>query len=270
MDHGSGAAALFASLRESKMKSQSSFLAKAQVRAIGAALFVFAAGFAASVSAAPVELISNGNFETGNLSGWSVNKIDALGVGDNNFYVIANGGTVPVRANSHPTQSLATGGDYVAVSDQNTAGGEELRQSFTKTSAMTSLILNFDWFNNTHYRYDGDAIDGSEQAGRVDVLSGGAPAFAVGSEVIENLLLNAGTFTDSGRTIPWLHASFDLSALAEGTYELRFGNGQCCGAQEFGVDNVSLLATSVPEPATLSLALFALAGLGWSRKQRRV
>jgi hypothetical protein len=80
-------------------------------------------------------------------------------------------------------------------------------------------------------------------------------------------MLNEGTLTDASTTIPWESASFTITGLSAGTYELRFGNGQCCDFQQFGVDNVSL-TTSVPEPDTWSLMLLGFAVLGYSGYRR--
>lgn len=133
---------------------------------------------------------------------------------------------------------------------------------------MTSLILTFDSFDNTHASFGGSAINGSQQAGRVDILSAGAPALDVGAGVVSNLQLNAGTFTSFGTTIPWITSqTFDLSSLAPGNYELRFGNGQCCFFQEMGVDNVSLIET-VPEPASMAILGAGLVGLGLARRKQ--
>jgi hypothetical protein len=219
------------------------------------------AAFAGAAYAVPVQLITNGDFESGTLAGWTVNNTGPFG--SNFFYAVANGGVVP--ASGQPTAVLAGGGNFVAVSDQNGTGGEELRQGFT-VAATTSLILEFDWFNNSHTGQFGTVINGSEQAGRVDILSSGAAPLDTGAGVAMNLRLNVGTVTPFGATIPWVHEAFDLSGLVPGNYEVRFGNGQCCFFQELGVDNVSLLA--VPEPATTALLGLGLAGIGFVRRRR--
>lgn len=231
---------------------------------------VIAAGsFSINAHAAVIELITNGNFETGNLSGWTQNSTGGAG---NAFYAIANG--APVPQSGHPTQVNPNGGsanNFVAVSDQYGAGGAELRQSFIKTADMTSLVLSFDWFNNTHSQYVGSQINGSQQAGRVDILTAGSAPFDTTIGVVQNLLLNAGSLTNFGITIPWvIQSSFDLSSLAPGAYDLRIGNGQCCWYQEFGVDNVSLRATvaEVPEPFTTALLGVGIMGIVATRRKK--
>lgn len=218
---------------------------------------------AAPALANPIQLVTNGSFETGTLAGWTVNT---TGGGNNNFYLVRNGANVPVSG--HATSTNATGGSWVAVSDQTGAGGETLSQAFTKTAGMSSLILSFDWFDNAHYPYSGTAIDGSTESGRVDIMKAGALPFDVGSGVASNLLLNAGVYTSYGTATGWLHSTFDLSSLAAGSYTLRFANGQCCSYQELGVDNVSLLANNVPEPGSLALGLAGFGAMAWQRRRR--
>lgn len=211
--------------------------------------FAVAVTTVASAQASGIELITNGNFETGSTVGWTTANTNGQ-----SFNVIANGANVPYSG--HATQVNAAGGNFVAVSDQTGPSGQALQQSFTKAAGVQSLILQFDWFDNTHAAFNGTAIDGSQQVGRVDVLTATAGSQDVSTGVVQNLLLNAGSFTNYGSTIAWQHSSFDLSSLAAGTYKLRFANGQNAFYQEFGVDNVQLTAV-VPEPSS-----FALLGLG--------
>ena len=207
------------------------------------------------------ELLANGNFETGTFAGWST--FDTGGGAANSYFVIPNGGNLP--ASGQGTQVNPGGGNFVAVGDQFIAGGEVLLQSFTTPGGQ--LTLTFDWFNKTNFAQFGSAIDGSTQSARVDILFNGASPFDVGAGVADNLMLNEGTLTDPSTTIPWELASFTITGLSAGTYELRFGNGQCCNFQQFGVDNVSL-TTSVPEPQTWSLMLLGFAALGYSGYRR--
>ena len=99
-------------------------------------------------------------------------------------------------------------------------------QPFTTPGGQ--LTLTFDWFNKTNFAQFGSAIDGSTQSARVDILFNSAAPFDVGAGIADNLMLNEGTLTDRGTTIPWESASFTITGLTAGTYELRFGNGRCC------------------------------------------
>lgn len=226
-------------------------------KVFSAAISLAVLGAAGSATAA-TNLVTNGDFETGTLAGWTVtNNISG------SFYAIANGSNVP--ESGHPTDVNPGGGNFVAVSDQDNTSGQTLSQAFTTTGG--SLTLTFDWFDNDHEGQFGTAIDGSEQTGRVDIMFATAGAFDVGAGVAQNLILGQGTFTNLGTTIPWQNASFTLTGLAAGNYVLRFGNGQCCFFQEFGVDNVVLLS-AVPEPTTwmLMIAGFGLTGFAMRRR----
>ena len=228
-------------------------------------------GLAASLAlafAAPAmsaELITNGGFETGDFTGWTHagTYLGGSPIFGNEFYVIGNGGSGPISG--HASQVNAGGGSFVAMSDQNGPGGEALLQSFTTLGGL--LNLSFDWFDNDHNGQFGNAIDGSEQNGRVDILFGAAGQFDVGGGVALNLLNNAGTTTGFGTTIPWQSSNFSFS-LAAGTYSLRFGNGECCFYQEFGVDNVSL-TTGVPETSTWALMIAGFGMVGATLRRRR-
>lgn len=215
---------------------------------------------------AMANLITNGDFESGSLAGWTT---ASTGDPSNNFYLIANGANAPVSGAS--TQVNAGGGRFVAVSDQTNPGGEVLLQSFTTTGG--TLTLKFDYFDNSHYGNGqfGTAIDGSVQTARVDILSAHATAFDVGSGVVENLLIGTqGPQPDTAltNTVPWQSVTDTITGLAAGTYQLRFGNGQCCFFQEFGVDNVSLEA-AVPEPSTWAMLILGFAGIGFMAYRRK-
>lgn len=214
---------------------------------------------AAAPAMAATNLITNGDFETGSLAGWT-----AVNSFSGSFFAIGNGGLVPLSA--HPTQVNPGGGNFVAVSDQLGTSGQTLSQAFTTTGG--TLTLTFDWFNNDHYGQFGTDITGAQQTGRVDIMQLTAGSFDVGAGVVQNLILGQGTVTPFGTTIPWQSASFTLNNLVAGSYVLRFGNGQCCFFQQFGVDNVVLSASVVPEPTSWALMVTGFGMVGFALRRR--
>jgi hypothetical protein len=218
-------------------------------------LLVAFAGVALLAIATPARanLITNGDFNSGALAGWTT---VSTGGNANAFYVIPNGSSAPVSGLAIPVNS--TGGNYFAASDQVGPGGEVLLQSFTTSGG--ALTLTFNWFDNSHTAQSGTALNGSSQAARVDILFNGASAFDVGAGVAENLMLNT---TSSS----WQSATYNITDLAAGTYELRFGSGQNSYYQEFGVDNVSL-TEAVPEPSTWAMMILGFAGVGFMGYRR--
>lgn len=205
---------------------------------------------------AATNLITNGDFETGTLAGWT--SVNTTG----SFFAISNGSFVP--QSGFPTEFNPGGGNFVAVSDQTGTSGQTLSQVFTTTGG--TLTLTFDWFNNTQWEQFGTAIDGSEQTARVDIMQLTAGAFDVGSGVVQNLLLGPAVFSPGFNTVPWQSASFTLNNVAAGSYALRFGNGQCCNFQQFGVDNVVLSA--VPEPTSWALMVTGFGLVGFALRRR--
>lgn len=240
--------------------------AQAAIRAVLAV--VGAMALAAPVLATPIQLIVNGNFESAGLTtGWTSATSNT---GNNSFYRAVNGANATVS--SLAISANPVGGTYYALGDQNGQGAAVIMQAFTKTLSNPTLTLSFDWFDNTHGNYAGTALASSTQVGRVDIVKATASAFDTTSGVVSSLLLNAGTKTATGVTIPWVHETFDLSSLAPGAYKLRFGESANTNFHEMGFDNVSLLADSgstIPEPGSLALGAIGLAGLLASRRKQR-
>jgi hypothetical protein len=145
------------------------------------------------------------------------------------------------------------------VTDQNIngPGTHVLLQTFTLASA-TDLILSYQMFVNSYAALgDSGTLDytapGSDQYGRVDLLTGTATPFSTaGADVLHTFY--AGIDPRANNPNPYTTYSYNLS-LDAGTYKLRFAEVDNSGFLNMGVDNVSLVA--VPEPTTL-----ALAGLG--------
>ncbi len=220
-------------------------------------------------NAAPIQLITNGDFETGTFFGWTVSD---LAGGSGSWFIDDINGTTPVSGLS--TVGPAAGSFY-AVTDQTGPGTHVLEQSFTVPVGATSVLLSFDMFRND---WDsGPFVDpaglthlaGPNQHARVDIMTALASTFSTAVvDIVANLVtpgVDAGS--DPNAYTPYL---FDITGQVTGgtTYKLRFGEVDNQLFFNQGVDNVSILA-QIPEPASLALLGIGLAGLGFTRCRRR-
>jgi PEP-CTERM motif len=211
-----------------------------------------------------IQLITNGHFEAGNLSGWTTYSTTQ----NNGFSADITGSTTPISGHATP-EALVNGGQYYAVADQNRTSTAALIQSFTVDALHTSLILSFNWFDTTYRNYSGSALNNSTQTERIDILTGIANPFDTGSGVVQSLNLNGGLYSTTNTPDSWRFASIDLTGLAAGTYQLRFAETAYSYYNIMGVDNVSLLETlgTVPEPTSIALLVTGLIALLAFRKK---
>ncbi|MDX2179324.1 MAG: PEP-CTERM sorting domain-containing protein [Bryobacteraceae bacterium] len=210
-------------------------------------------------SATGAELLVNGDFEAG-LAGWTVT--DLLG-GSGSWFSSA---AAPTPLSGFATVGPSAGLLY-AVTDQTGPGTHSLTQSFLVPAGSTAVVLSFDMFVNDQSG-EGPIIDPAgldhaagfpNQHARVDLLTGVAGAFDTGGGVVANFYLGV----DAGAN-PHLYTAyvFDISALVVpgGTYQIRFAEVDTQFFFHQGVDNVSVVASGIPEPSTGVLFLSGLAG----------
>jgi len=168
--------------------------------------------------------------------------------------------------------TFAANGLWYAVSDQGGPGTHSLMQAFN-VDPSASVILAFDMFANDS---DGgpfvnpaglDHTFAPNQHVRVDILAAGSGAFDTGAAVLGNFYLGVDAGPDPHG---FTHYSFDITGLVGGggNYILRFAEVDNQLFLNMGVDNVSIQADAVPEPATLLLLGSGLAAVA-RRKFRR-
>jgi hypothetical protein len=236
---------------------------------------------------AAIELLINGNFETGNLSGWTAST-QALGTVslccDNRF---ANGSGVSSTGSGG---SLGSGGltkisgNYSVFGDFD--GGTSvnsnfnntdilkigLTQSFAKTGSLSSATLSFDFQVS-----GGQNAAGNNRPGGVQVrtLTAGFDAGGV-SDI-------AYTYDVPDYSLgihPSQHVSLDVTALLNSlpdgtvTFDLERMVPQSFTSPGYFVgDNFSLqvaqLTADVPEPSTWAMMILGFAGVGYMAYRRK-
>jgi len=186
------------------------------------------------------ELITNGGFETGDLTGWTV----ALLPGAAGSISVIDATVAPLSGAGIAGPSEGT---WFALADQDENFAGVIFQYFTVPAQDDKITLTFDMFvldlsgkgplDEGFIGYSG--IDVDNQHVRVDVLSAVAGTFDVGGGVIRDLYLNV---DGSIPVLPYISYSFDLSPdlVAGETYVIRFAESSTEGYMNMGIDNVSV------------------------------
>ena len=220
-----------------------------------------ALALAFSFSLKATELINNGGFETGDLSGWTV---ASTGGSDDAWF--ANNSTV-TNLNGYLTVGPASGNWYAVTDGSGLVSPEStaLYQTVAIPVGTTDDLLSLDIFVN-------DWNGGSGPGAEVAIWASGAnPLTASPIDVI----YTADTATIAGLPNPYIAISQDITAfLTPGSsYEIGILETDITGPINVGVDNVSLAATSgaggVPEPGMLIPTGLLAAGMLFYRARRK-
>ena len=188
--------------------------------AFGASLFGAAGAFAT-----PIELITNGDFEAGNLSGWTASQT-------------LSSTSCDWQVNNCAFDSpAADGGSYDASNAFD--GGGPGAYSLTQTVTIPAGTATLSWEDNIFTDYFG-----TNRTVEVRILN------ASGTST----LATAYSFTVPQRPFyftGWVQHSVDVSAFAGQTVQIDFVQTvpqSYTGPGGFGLDNVQLLATPAPTP----------------------
>jgi hypothetical protein len=186
------------------------------------------------------ELLTNGDFETGDLTGWT----DAYLPGAAGDISVIAAAVAPLSGSSTAGPGEGT---YYALVDQGENFAGALFQLFTIPDGDDEIVLTFDMFV-LDLSGDGPLDAGviaysgvsDNQHTRVDILSAVAGTFDTGSGVIANLYLDVDGYEP---ILPYISYTFDLSPdlVAGETYILRFAESSNYGFyMNTGIDKVSI------------------------------
>ncbi len=219
------------------------------------------------------DLLINGGFETGDLTGWTVRNLASgdpsgtFGIGNNliDTNLTPNSPATPI---GELASVGAKTGNYYAVSDSLGPGTHLLLQSFTVPIKPASVFLSYDMFVNdwngagalnADGPLDQAQVDGQSnliptQFARVDILRAAADAYSVNpADVLGSYYSGVDSGTPANN---YTHYSFDITSITHpgSTYQLRFAEVDNQFSLNQGVDNVVVNAQT-PEPGTIALFL---------------
>lgn len=216
-----------------------------------------------AANASIINLITNGDFETGTLSGWTTTSSNAnTGGCDTGWSVSSVGSATGCSAVANPRGLKAAYQSF----DGSGPKTRSLSQSFL-VPTLSSALLEF-WDS---YAFNIVLSNKIPRSLDVNIVSGGV------SENVFHFFSPVGTNTG---TIPFVHQSVDITnALLEHvgqTVQLSFVTTipeYFSGPAGLGLDDVSLNVNTapvvqVPEPGALGLLGLGLAGLGLLRRRK--
>ena len=230
-----------------------------------------------SAGMANASLITNGDFETGDFTGWTVGSTQSspfqARVFSSGYTAIArnDANTANAWAIRNSSANYFSGNPATPISGHSAFNGFDgspgslyLEQDFLFSGGASSAELSFDWAVQSSCCVNRDLRNFS-----VNLL-----------DSTDSLVSTIFDYTQpAGNQTAWniQNESFDLSGifspLSAGMYTLEFLieiPQNYTGAAQFAIDNISLdvESVSVPEPGLLALLGLGLAGIGFSRKKK--
>jgi hypothetical protein len=212
------------------------------VKGLALVVSLLAVGAMALPAGAAANLVVNGDFETGNLTGWHV-KNEPGGTGSWFAYTGTEDPEEPSATVPPPPQ-----GNFAAIASQNNPGSHILYQDVALGAGPheLSLIAYYESFTPIVSPETLSPFEETNQQYRIDVLKPGASLTTVNPEDIIATLLH----TEEGdpELLEPEILTADLSAYAGQTVRLRFAETDTVSPFHAGVDAVSISGSAPPPP----------------------
>lgn len=227
---------------------------------LNSALICGVFGLACIQPASATQVVTNGGFETGSLSGWSATNLGNGGCGTNAWAVNSTG--THGCTNNVGNMPAPTNGIFAAYNTfDGPVGALQIAQQFTLPGSIASATLSF--FDSVRMN-----IGGQPRTFRIDLYD------ATNTVFLDNLFSQSFQNVNQGWVFNTADVTNDLLDNAGQTVTLRISNiipQSFTGPAGFGIDNISLEVTgaAVPEPGSLVLSGLALAGLALSRRRQK-
>lgn len=237
-----------------------------------ASYLLLCCGLALSLSPLPAaEIVSNGSFES-SLTGWNT----ANAAGSDGSFSLQTGTASPVSASTVPAPPS---GLNAAMTDAQGPGSHILYQDFTIAAPVGSAVLSFASFlGNQAGAFSVPSpntldfgVAAFNQQARVDILRASASPFSVtAADILMSVFQTTpGTSAGTGYVIRTMDLTSLFNTNLNTPLRLRFAEVDNVAPFQFGVDNVSLQTSPVPEPSSfLTAALGLLAAFYFLRYVR--
>ncbi len=211
----------------------------------------------ASLNSNAQELVTNGDFETGDFTGWTLEQLTSSG-----DWFVYTGTFSPIQVDNILAPPV---GNFAAVTDQGEPDSNLLYQDIQIPPGATvtcSAIVYYENRNEVEVFVIGDGLtlNVDNQQYRVDIMDPNAPSFDTGAGVLLNLFQ---TLPGDPNSLGYTTLNFDLSPFAGSSVRIRAAVAVTEGPLQGSIDAVSCIAeeatTAIP---TLSeWGLIAMAGI---------